>query len=162
MELYKFGLRFQISNAAAKPLTDFIAVFHGWIQRQALAGHLLVDVHDYSHVPNGPGILLVAHEANLNIGETERSLVYIRKQPALLAETLASAQAAAKLLIAEQEVQFQSGQFEVFANDRLLAPNTAAGAAQWQALVAQATGGQVVQKSNDPRERLTFVVTQQP
>ena len=162
MELYKFGIRFRINNAAAQPLTDFITVFHGWIQRQALAGHLLVDVHDYSHVPDGPGILLVAHEANLNIGETERSLVYIRKQPAPLAETLAAAQAAAKLLTSEQGVQFQFSQFEVFANDRLLAPNTAAGAAQWQALVAQATGGRAVKKSNDPRERLTFIVTRQP
>ena len=162
MELYKFGIRFQITNAAALPLPDFIAVFHGWIQRQALAGHLLVDVHDYSHVPNGPGILLVAHEANLNIGETQRSLVYIRKQPALLTETFTAAQAAAKLLTTEHGVQFQSGQFEVFANDRLRAPNTVAGAAQWQAVVAQSTGGQVVQKSNDPRERLTFVVTRQP
>ena len=162
MELYKFGIRFRISNAAAKPLTDFIAVFQGWIQKQALAGHLLVDVHDYSHVPNGPGILLVAHEANLNIGETERSLVYIRKQPAALADTLAAAEAAAKLLTAEQGVQFQTGQFEVFANDRLLAPNTRASAAQWQSLVAQTTGGSVVQKINDPRERLTFVVTRRP
>ena len=162
MELYKFGIRFQISNAAAKPLTDFIAVFHGWIQRQALAGHLLVDVHDYSHVPNGPGILLVAHEANLNIGETERSLVYIRKQPASLPETLAAALAVAKLLTVEHGLQFQTGSFEVFVNDRLLAPNTAAGAAQWQALVAQATDGSVVHKANDPRERLTFVVTRQP
>ena len=162
MELYKFGIRFRITNAAALPLADFIAVFHGWIQRQALAGHLLVDVHDYSHVPGGPGILLVAHEANLNIGETELSLVYIRKQPAPLAETLAAAQAAAKLLTGERGVQFQFDQFEVFANDRLQAPNTAAGAAQWQAVVAQATVGQVVQKSNDPRERLTFVVTRRP
>ena len=162
MEPYKFGIRFQITNAATQPLTDFIAVFHGWIQRQALAGHLLVDVHDYSHGPNGPGILLVAHEANLNIGETPRSLIYIRKQPTPLTETFAAAQAAAKLLTTEHGVQFQFSQFEVFANDRLLAPNTAAGAAQWQALVAQSTGGQVVQQSNDPRERLTFVVTRQP
>ena len=159
MELYKFGIRFRITKAPAKPLADFIPVFHGWIQRQALAGHLLVDVHDYSHVPNGPGILLVAHEANLNIGEADRSLVYLRKQPAQLVETLAAARAVAKMLTEQQGVQFQTGSFEVFANDRLLAPNTAAGAAQWQALVAQATGGQVKQKPNDPRERLTFVVT---
>ena len=162
MELYKFGIRFRISNAAAKPLTDFIAVFQGWIQKQALAGHLLVDVHDYSHVPNGPGILLVAHEANLSLGESPRSLTYVRKQPASLAETLTAARAVAQLLTAEQGVQFAAGQLEVLANDRLLAPNTAAGAARWQTLVAQATGGRVVRQPNDPRERLTFGVTLQP
>ena len=159
MELYKFGIRFKVSNPAAKQLQDFIPVFHAWIQRQAVAGHLLVDVHDYSHVPNGPGILLVAHEANLNIGETERSLLYVRKQPATLAETLQAAHGVAKLLADEQGVKFTTGQFEVFANDRLLAPNTAASAARWQPLIAQATGGQVAQKPNDPRELLTFVVT---
>ena len=66
------------------------------------------------------------------------------------------------MLTAEQGVQFQDSQFEVFANDRLRAPNTGASAAQWQPLIAQATGGSVVQKINDPRERLTFVVTRRP
>ena len=162
MEPYKFGVQFRISNSTAQTLQDFIPVFHGWIQRQALAGHLLVDVHDYSHVPHGPGILLVAHEANLNIGEAERSLVYVRKQPATLAETLQVAHAVTKLLTDEHGVNFAANRFEVFINDRLLAPNTAAGAAHWQPMIAQATAGQVVQKPNDSRERLTFVVTRQP
>ena len=162
MELHKFGIRFRIVNSAAKPLHDFIPVFHGWIQRQAVAGHLLVDVHDYSHVPNGPGILLVAHEANLNIGGVERSVVYVRKQPAPLAETVQAAHGVAKLLVEEQGVKIETGQFEVFANDRLLAPNTADSARQWQPIIAQATGGRVAQKPNDPREPLTFVVTRQP
>jgi len=162
MELYKFGVQFRISNSTAKTLQDFIPVFHGWIQRQALAGHLLVDVHDYSHVPNGPGVLLVAHEANLCIGEAERSLVYVRKQPAALAETLQAAHAVAKLLTDDHGVKFAANRFEVFSNDRLRAPNTAAGAAHWQPLIAQAAVGQVGQKANDPRERLTFVVTRTP
>ena len=162
MEPCKFGIRIRIDNPVAKPLPDFIPVFHGWIQRQALAGHLLVDVHDYSHVPHGPGILLVAHEANLNIGEAERSFVYVRKQPAPLADTVHTAHAVAKLLADEQGVQFDTAQFEVFANDRLVAPNTAAGAARWQPIIAQATAGAVTQKPNDPRDRLTFVVRRQP
>ena len=151
MELHKFGIRFRISNAPAKTLQEFIPVFHGWIQRQALPGHLLVDVHDYSHVPNGPGILLVAHEANLNIGEPERSLVYIRKQPATLTETLQAARAAAKLLTDEQGVKFATEQFEIFVNDRLVSDGVAG-------LIAEATAGQVTHQSGDARERLTFIV----
>ena len=44
-------------------LPAFIPVFHRWIERQDV-DELLLDVHDYGHVPDGPGILLVAHEAD--------------------------------------------------------------------------------------------------
>ena len=89
MTTHKFGVKLFITNPTAKSLKEFIPVFHGWIQRQALPGHMLLDVHDYSHVHHGPGILLVAHEANLSIDEAEgrRGLVYIRKQPGNLAGT---------------------------------------------------------------------------
>jgi len=62
---------------------DFIGVFHRWIQEQSVQDHLLVDVADYSHVRNGPGILLVSHEANINSDETDGrpGLQYLRKQP---------------------------------------------------------------------------------
>ena len=48
-------------------LDDFIPVFHRWIQKQTVSGHLLIDVHDYSHIHQGPGILLVGHEGNFSI-----------------------------------------------------------------------------------------------
>jgi hypothetical protein len=109
---------------------------------------LLIDVHDYSHVHHGPGILLVAHEANLSIDEAEgrRGLVYIRKQPATLREIIAAAQEAGKLL----GEPFDAGKFEVFVNDRLVTTTVAQ--------VAESTGGKVTPKPGDPRERLTFVV----
>ena len=145
----KFGVKLFFTNPAAKPLRDFIPVFHGWIQRQALPGHLLIDVHDYSHVHHGPGILLVSHEANLSIDEAEgrRGLVYIRKQPATIREIVEAARQAAKLL----GEPFDSDKFEVLVNDRLVTPSAAQ--------IAEATGGQVTPKATDPRERLTFVVT---
>jgi hypothetical protein len=144
----KIGVKLFFTNPATKPLKDFIPVFHGWIQRQALPGHLLIDVHDYSHVHHGPGILLVSHEANLSIDEAEgrRGLVYIRKQPAALREIVEAARQAAKLL----GEPFDSGRFEIFVNDRLSAPSAAQ--------IAEAVGGKVTQKKTDPRERLTFVV----
>ncbi len=43
------------------PLRDFIGIWHSWIQRRR-TGELLIDVHDYSHVHHGPGVILVAHE----------------------------------------------------------------------------------------------------
>ena len=152
MESYKFGVKIFFANQQDRELTEFIAVFHGWVQRQALPGHLLIDVHDYSNVHHGPGILLVAHEANLSIDEAEgrRGLVYVRKQPGTLRDTMAAARAAAKLLNEGQGVQFGEESFEVFSNDRLATPTPAQ--------IAEATGGTVSQKAVDPRERVTFVV----
>ena len=152
MTTHKFGIKLFFANQRDRELTGFIPVFHGWIQRQALPGHLLIDVHDYSHVHHGPGILLVANEANLSIDEAEgrRGLVYIRKQPASLPEIVAAARQAAKLLTEEQGVQFEAGGFEVFINDRLQTPRASH--------IADAVGGNVTPKQTDPRERLAFVV----
>jgi hypothetical protein len=150
MTSYKFGVKLFFTNPAGQPLKDFIPVFHGWIQQQALPGHLLIDVHDYSHVHHGPGILLVSHEANLSIDEAEgrRGLVYIRKQPATLREIVETARQAATLL----GEPFDSGKFEVFVNDRLATPSAAE--------IAESVGGKITLKATDPRERLTFVVQQ--
>jgi len=140
----KYGVKL-FFKTSSKPIKDFIPVFHGWIQRQALPGHMLLDVHDYSHVHHGPGILLVAHEANLSIDEAEgrRGLVYIRKQPATLPEIIEHARRAVELL--GKPVIEDS--FEVFVNDRLAEVS------------AKDIPGNATQKEVDPRERLTFVVT---
>jgi hypothetical protein len=143
MTTHKIGVKLFFTTAT-KPLKDYIPVFHGWIQRQVLPGHLLIDVHDYSHVHHGPGILLVAHEANLSVDEAEgrRGLVYIRKQPASLPEIIGHARQAAKLL----GEPVDDGRFEVFVNDRLATVS------------AKDIPGNATQKAVDPRERLTFVV----
>jgi hypothetical protein len=153
MTTHKFGVKLFITNPGAKALKDFIPVFHGWIQRQALPGHMLLDVHDYSHVHHGPGILLVAHEANLSLDEAvgRRGLVYIRKQPASLPEILQAAKAAAQLLTDEQGVQFEAGSFELFVNDRL---------ASVSAEEISRIAGKAAVKAGDVRDRLTFVVSE--
>jgi hypothetical protein len=51
-------------DPAAVDLAGFIPIFHGWIQESRLPGRLLIDVADYRHVADGPGIVLVAHEAH--------------------------------------------------------------------------------------------------
>ena len=148
MITHKIGIKFFFTGPATKPLAEYIPVFHGWIRRQALAGHLLIDVHDYSHVHHGPGILLVAHEANLSVDEAEgrRGLVYLRKQPARPPEILAAARQAVTLLGEPVEPMF-----EVFVNDRL-APVTAAD-------LATALGASLTPKPVDPRARPTFLAT---
>ena len=61
---------------------SFIPIFHRWIQEQKLDNHLLLDVADYSHVPNGLSVMLVAHEADyaLDTENHDIGFSYTRKQ----------------------------------------------------------------------------------
>jgi len=113
----------------------FINVFHQWIQESALP-ELLIDVADYCHVPGGPGVLLVAHEADYSMDNTDDrwGLRYNRKAPLAgsnedrLRQALSAAAGACCRL--EQEcagdrpLRFSRTEFEVFINDRALAPST--------------------------------------
>ena len=83
MDLHRLGIKFFAADPAAVRLEDFIPIFHGWIQKQSLAGHLLIDIHDYSHIHHGPGILLVAREGNFSIDMSDGrpGLLYYRKTP---------------------------------------------------------------------------------
>lgn len=112
----------------------FINVFHQWIQESSLP-ELLIDVADYCHVPDGPGVLLVAHEADYSMDHTDGrwGMRYNRKAP--LAGTneeryvqgLAGAARGCLLLekqfAGENPLRFSRTEFEVFINDRALAPN---------------------------------------
>src|ERR1700733_4094441 len=82
MDLYKIGVKIFVSNPKAVDIHEFIPVFHGWIRQQKIEGHQLIDVHDYSHVANGPGILLVAHEGNFSMDQEDGrlGLFYYRKR----------------------------------------------------------------------------------
>jgi hypothetical protein len=136
-DLHRIGIKVS-SAGGAFPARELVPVFHRWIQTAAIPGHLLIDVADYDHVPDGPGILLVAHEGNLGMDLTggRLGLLYSRKQPlagdlaARLRACTATALHACRLL--EQDatlagrVRFDAGTLEIFANDRLHAPNDAA------------------------------------
>ena len=125
-------------------LAQAIPVFHRWIQEQALPG-LLIDVADYRHVPEGPGVVLVAHEAiyGLDQGGGRLGLLYNRRTPidAPPAEALRQAFRAALevccKLEQEQEfagtLSFAAGACEVVVNDRALAPNDPATGARLRA-----------------------------
>ncbi len=83
MEVHRFGIKFFVADPASVRLYDFIQIFHGWIQKQTVENHLLIDVHNYSHIHNGPGILLVAHEGNFSMDMADGlpGLLYCRKTP---------------------------------------------------------------------------------
>ncbi len=78
MDLQKLNVKFFVESPDTVRLTDFIDVFHGWIQASDGDYH---DVADYSHMQAGPGIVLVANDANVSIDETEnrRGLLFSQK-----------------------------------------------------------------------------------
>lgn len=82
MDLHKFGIKLFAVDADKIDILKLIPMYHRWIQQDAL-DDLLIDVADYSHVPAGPGIMLIAHEGNYALDETghERGVVYYSKQP---------------------------------------------------------------------------------
>jgi hypothetical protein len=148
-----------------------IPVFHRWIQNRALP-ELLIDVVDYSHVPAGPGVMLIGHEASyaLDNSRNRPGLLYSRNagDDLSLAEAYASALAAASLLEQEPEfagkLSFDSHRFEITLNDRLLYPNNET---TWQnvepelqALFASVFGPKPysVTRPADPRTRLSVEV----
>ncbi len=71
-------------NLAAEPQlhpADIMPIFQRWIQQRTVPG-MLIDVIDYKHVPEGPGIVLIADEADYawDLGAGQAGLRYIRKR----------------------------------------------------------------------------------
>jgi hypothetical protein len=110
-----------------------IPVFHRWIQDRACP-EMLIDVADYRHVPNGPGVMLIGHEASYSLDNVKGrlGLLYSRKQAGgeaqeNLKQAFDAAVAACRRLEAEPEfsgkLEFDLGALEISINDRLLAPN---------------------------------------
>ncbi|MGH7826590.1 MAG: hypothetical protein ACREQ7_15635 [Candidatus Binatia bacterium] len=133
MELQKVNVKFFMAEANTVPLTDFIDLFHGWIQ----AGDgVYLDVADYSHMQAGPGIVLVAGDANVSIDETgnRRGLLYNYKNHLYgsnnerLRGTVKSALENCMRLEDEPslggKVRFLGNELSVSVNDRLVAPNS--------------------------------------
>lgn len=135
MNLKKVGIKFFTESSAEIELTEFIPVFHRWIQTQAVPG-VLIDVADYSHVPAGPGIMLVAHEGHISIDQAceRRGLICYKRDAAgeglatQLETVCSSALSACCRLENELEgrIRFRGEELQLFANDRLNAPNNEA------------------------------------
>lgn len=116
-------------------LSPFIGLFHRFIQEQALDG-LLIDVADYAHVPDGPGVLLVGHDFDygMDLGGGRAGLLTTRKRygkPALAEAVrglLAAALRAADAIERDGAagVRFATGALVIQVIDRLAAPNDAA------------------------------------
>ncbi len=162
----------------AKPDTgvnvaDAIGVFHRWIQNRELP-EMLIDVADYSHVPEGPGVLLIAHEANYSLDQArdQLGLLYNRKTKDSRGDALRQAYDAAVTACERLEKEpefggklaFDRSHVELVLNDRLAYPNTDEA---WSEVKTEATrffdgvfgaGNYVMERQGEPRERLRATV----
>lgn len=56
----------RLSGSGASVLPKINATFHQWIASHAL-GEIVIDVADYSHVPGGPGVVLIGYDYNYSV-----------------------------------------------------------------------------------------------
>ena len=132
-EIVRVGAKLYAEDPEAVDLPAYIPLFHGWIQSRGLDG-VPIDVADYAHVPDGPGVILIGHEADrsLDLGEGRPGVLYQRKREGVgtLQERIAAAVAAADDMADEIErdlaaggVRFGRDEILLRITDRLAAPN---------------------------------------
>ncbi len=132
MELQHINLKFFIENPDSIDLEKFHAIFNGWIQRN-FSDDLLIDVAEYLHVHNGPGIILIGHNANYSLDLTAGRLGFLYNRKSQVTGTnqqkLAKATQAAlnimQILEKESPIRFIGNEVQLTINDRLVIPNTA-------------------------------------
>ncbi len=176
MQPKRFSVKYFVEGDLGFDLAVLTPVFQRWIQQHSVEG-LLIDVADYKHVFQGPGIVLIGHEADyaFDLKDGRPGLRYIRKQ--LPSESLADslrlafrlALAASKKLEAEPQlngVRFNTAEAEIVFLDRLNIPNTpdtferlrgdlqAVASSQYQTETVQ-----VDAVESDPRKPLTVHIT---
>jgi hypothetical protein len=142
MDIQHFRVKLFATPESHPHLGDAIPVFHRWIQDSRVP-EIAIDVSDYALVPEGPGIILVCHEAiyGLDQAKGKLGLVYNRRMVLngsiedRLRQAVNAAENAAAMLEQEPEfagrLSFDRNAWEVAVNDRALAPNTPA---TWDAL----------------------------
>ncbi len=173
MNLDKINVKFFAEDYSEVPLTAFINIFHSWIQT---SDGDYYDVVDYSHMHAGPGILLIAHEANISIDNTgsRLGLLYNQKQPMQesnrekLHSTFRSAVDYCRRIEEEPSLQgkfkFRGDEAFVLINDRLHAPNTEetfrALRPDLEDLACTLYGGAdfTIQRNTDPKQRFTVQI----
>jgi hypothetical protein len=145
-------------------LEALIPVFHRFIRDQVIK-ELMIDVVDYSHVPSGPGVVLIGHAVDYYVGELDGrlGLVYSRKRSvpapdARLEDALRRLTNVARLLEQDNTVRlrFRTNELSLRLTDRLNAPNDDASFASAKAevapLFARVYGGTVtVERLSEPR-----------
>ena len=139
MTPHRIHVKYFVTDPDTVDLPALIPVFHRWIQERRV-DELLIDVADYKHVHDGPGIMLIGHEADyaLDLGRGRPGLLYSRKRLLngdlrdVLRTVLRQALHGCHLLETNPalELTFRTDVVEVAFLDRLHVPNQSASLAR--------------------------------
>ncbi len=169
MELQSINIKIPVDGDLPVEASEFIGIFQRWVKEQHRE-ELLIDMADYRHVPNGPGVLCVGLQADYAMDQREGQwgLLYNRKAPVTgsnadrLGQALRAAAAACEKLESEVSgLKFSRVALECVINDRVIAVNSAEDWAAFkpelESFVKEVTGGAeatIQRASEDPRSRL--------
>jgi len=135
MELQHINVKLYLRDPQVVKLEVLVPVFHEWIQNQ-VCQELLIDVADYRHVHAGPGVVLVGHQADYSVDNTDNRLgIRYNRKAALegsnrdrLSQALRAALQACRKLESDEKLggtfRFNRRDIKLFVNDRMLAPNS--------------------------------------
>jgi hypothetical protein len=169
---YKVCVKFYATESSVKDdAALFVPIFHEWIRDRAF-DLVMLDVADYAHAPDSPGIVLVCHEVSFSMDRSDGrfGLLAQRRTPVdgtaedAVAKTLGHTLDVAKKLQGDSRVskvlKLDVRNVRVESNDRLRLPNSDAGYAAFSPVVEEGvrrvTGSAptVSRIVNDPRDRL--------
>jgi hypothetical protein len=136
MDAQKLELKIFVTPESARAVDReaFIQVFHRWIKDQVLP-ELVIDVANYLHVPQGPGIVLIGHGTDYFMDEAEGRLGLLhnrkrqsqapdRRMDDLARRTLFAASLLERAPELGGKLKFSPHELLFRVNDRLAAPNT--------------------------------------
>ena len=175
--LYRVLVKVYASEHGIEDDADlFVPIFHEWIRDQVL-DTVMLDVADYAHAPDSPGIMLVCYEVSFSLDRSDGQfgLLAQRRTPVdgtaadAVAVTIRHALQVASRLEADPRIDgkltLEPSTLRIEANDRLRAPNTEAGYEAFVPIVQEGVAAAfgavepVVERvHNDPRDRLAVRV----
>lgn len=155
----------RFASSGAPEANALIDVFHGWIRDTKITGDTLVDVADYTHVLDGPGVILVGHGADIYwdlVGGP--GVLFSRKRAlegdfeVLLRDAVERMKHAETLLADEIGVTFDESRVLVRVPDRLHVRNDDAGFENVKGALEAVFPGATLTRIGEAREALSIEV----
>ena len=177
IDLQRLNVKLYLEPGSSLPPEEAFRVFSQWIPESR--DEILIDVADYAHIDRGPQTVLVGHDANYALDNTDGrlGLLYGRKTETdgpvedRLRRAFAAALKACRRLEEHPDltgkVRFCGSEALLVVNDRLRAPNTEAtlealrGDLDGFLHLLFADGPARIRRDPDPRERLTLRIEAQ-
>ena len=133
IELQRVNVKLYLEDEAGIAPEEAFRVFNRWISETA--EEVLIDVADYTHIEQGPQTLLIGHEADYVLDNTDGrlGLKYGRKRPVegdaqqrlrdAILRTLSACRRLEEATETQGRAQFRGGEMQISVLDRLHAPN---------------------------------------